>query len=193
VTDAVAALASTLVEAWAAPAPALPADPPERAADLARGLEVLAAGPGHDATPAVLDLARACAARRSAGHDPEQCAVVHGDAHPANLLRAPGAPTGWLLVDAEGPVAERAYDVGIALRDLSSHLQDPATAAVRLSEWCAQAAAATGTDPVAVWDWAYLERVSTGLYVTSIGSRAVGRPLLHAAAAVLEGITPSGS
>ncbi len=187
VADAVAALAATLVEAWAAPAPPLPARVRDRAADLARGLDDLAARAEHDASSAVLDHARRCAARRSAAHDPAGCVVAHGDAHPANLLRAPDAPTGWLLVDAEGTVAERAYDVGVALRDLSSHLQDPATAAARLRGWCVQAAAATGTDPDAVWDWAFLERVSTGLYVTSIGSRAVGRPMLTAAAAVLAG------
>lgn len=188
VRGVVNALASTLVEAWAASAPALPAEVPDRADDLVRGLEDLAARGGHDAAPAVLAQARACAARRSAARDPARCVVVHGDAHPANLLRAPAAPTGWLLVDAEGPVAERAYDVGVALRDLSSHLQDPATAAARLSAWCAQAAAVTGTEPDAVWDWAFLERVSTGLYVSAIGSPAVGRPMLTSAAAVLAGL-----
>ncbi len=187
VEDAVAALAATLLEAWSAPAPPLPACVPDRAADLARGLDDLAARAPHDASPAVLDHARRCAARRSAAHDPARCVVTHGDAHPANLLRAPDAPTGWLLVDAEGTPGERAHDVGVALRDLSSHLQDPATAARRLRGWCAQAAAATGTDPEAVGEWAFLERVSTGLYVTSIGSRTVGRPMLTAAAAVLDG------
>lgn len=118
--------------------------------------------------------------------------VVHGDARPANLLRAPGAPAGWLLVDAEGTLAERAYDVGVALRDLSSHLQDPATAAARLRGWCAQAATITGTETDVVWDWTFLERVSTGLYVSAIGSPAVGRPLLTAAAAVLAGSAGPG-
>ncbi len=188
VTDAVTALSVTLVEAWSAPAPPLPLRVGDRAADLARGLHDLAVRADHDAAPAVLAHARRCASRRSAAHDRARCVVTHGDAHPANLLRAPGEPTGWLLVDAEGPVVERAYDVGVALRDFSSHLQDPATAAVRLGDWCAQAATATGTDPDAVWDWACLERVSTGLHVTAIGSRAVGRPMLTSAAAVLAGL-----
>ena len=192
VADALAAVCATQRQAWSAPTPAVLGDPlpdpaPDRATVRARGLADLAARHEHDATADVLALAHDCAARRSAAHDPARCVLTHGDAHPANLLRAPAAPSGWLLIDAGGVVAEPAYDVGVALRDWSSHLQDPATAAGRLRGWCDLAAALTGTDPAAVWDWAFLERVSTGLYVTSIGSRPVGRPLLTAAAAIVVG------
>ncbi len=54
VRGVVDALARTLVEAWAASAPALPAEVPDSADDLVRGLEDLAARAEHDAAPAVL-------------------------------------------------------------------------------------------------------------------------------------------
>ena len=36
-------------------------------------------------------------------------------------------------------------------------------------------------DPEAVWQWGFIERVSTGLYVTSFGAERVGRPVLGTA------------
>ena len=50
-------------------------------------------------------------------------------------------------------------------------------------------ATVTGADLRGIWEWAYLERVSTGLYMTELGI-ARGRDLL-AAAERLVGPTPS--
>ena len=47
---------------------------------------------------------------------------MHGDPHPGNLLAVrprQGAPKGWCFVDPDGFVADRAYDLGVALRDWS--------------------------------------------------------------------------
>lgn len=119
--------------------------------------------------------------------NPADLVLVHGDPHPGNLLRVvhprPGGETGWCFVDPDPSVADRAYDLGVAVRDFSSTLlDDPGTAAARLRSWCARVAAPSGTDPSRVWAWALLERVSTGLYVTSFGAPRVGRPFLRSAA-----------
>ena len=42
-------------------------------------------------------------------------------------------------------------------------------------------------DEVAIWDWAFLERVSTGPYALSLGSGELGHPLLETAEALLPG------
>jgi streptomycin 6-kinase len=111
--------------------------------------------------------------------------TVHGDPHPGNALRAPdGRGSGWLFVDPDGFRADPAYDVGVALRDWSSHLRGPDARTI-LRAWCGDAAQRTGLDPHRVWAWAFLERVSTGLYVCSIGARAVARPFLDSATALL--------
>ncbi len=39
----------------------------------------------------------------------------------------------------------------------------------------------TGTDPVAVRQWGYIERVSTGLYLMSLGEAAEGAAMLAVA------------
>lgn len=181
-------LATTLRGAW------LPvADPwllPPAGADRASVLTTTVArwqdALGRPVPGPVLEAALAAGRRRAAAYDPGACVVAHGDPHPANLLRVParrpGAPTGWVLVDGHGVVAEPAYDVGAALRDLTGALgADPGTARARLREWCAQAAELSGTDAGAVWDWALLERVSTGLSVLGFGAQALGRRLLASA------------
>jgi streptomycin 6-kinase len=44
----------------------------------------------------------------------------------------------------------------------------------------------TGVDVTRIWQWAFLERVSTGLYVLGFGSEAVGRPFLTSAERLLD-------
>lgn len=187
-------MAGALLEAWEVDPGGTPVLAPvlapgeDKASSLHRLVTAHAAQLEHDATPAVLTEALACAQRRAAAYDPDACVVVHGDPHPANLLRTrdQDAPTGrrWVFVDPDGLRAEAAYDVGVALRDWSSALRGPGARHV-LEGWCVRMAAATRTDEQAVWEWAFLERVSTGLHVTSFGARSVGRPFLTSAAALL--------
>ena len=74
----------------------------------------------------------------------------------------------------------------MAVRDFSATLlADPGTAGDRLRSWCRRVAAPSGTDPDRVWAWAFLERVSTGLYVTSFGAPRVGGPFLRSAEVLL--------
>jgi streptomycin 6-kinase len=72
----------------------------------------------------------------------------------------------------------------VTLRDWCGHLRGP-EAGRRLRAWTALVAERTGLDPERVWAWAYLERVSTGLYVWGFGADRVGRPFLESAAALL--------
>ena len=175
-------LATTLGAAWRAP------DRPasDKAASLAAGVRAFHAAHPGAAQQAVVDRALACADALSVT-DPADLALVHGDPHPGNLLRVPGprpgAESGWCFVDPDPFVADRAYDLGVAVRDFSGVLlAEPATAAARLRAWCTRVAASGGADPDRVWAWGFLERVSTGLYVTSFGAPRVGRPFLRSAA-----------
>ena len=87
-------------------------------------------------------------------------------------------------MDPDGFRGDPAYDAGVVLRDWCSHLTGP-DARSRLEGWCDLVAERTGTDRDRVWAWAFLERVSTGLYVTSFGAERVGRPFLATAAHLL--------
>jgi len=175
------ALATTLVRAWRAP------DRPasDRAAALAADVRGYRVRTPDLVRPDVVEQALSYAAALS-DPDPGELVVVHGDPHPGNLLRVPyaraGAETGWCFVDPDPCVADRAYDLGVAVRDFSATLlADPATAEHRLRSWCRTVAAPSGTDPDRVWAWAFLTRVSTGLYVTSFGAPRVGGPFLRSA------------
>lgn len=114
--------------------------------------------------------------------------VVHGDAHPGNALAVPrprpGAETGYCFVDPDGFVADRAYDLGVAMRDFSSGVL--AEGRPLVESYAQLLATHTGVDPTRIWRWAFLERVSTGLYVLGFGSEAVGRPFLTSAERLLD-------
>ena len=144
---------------------------------------------GHPVARPVIATALAYAERRAAAFDPAACVVVHGDPHPGNMLRVPrtraGAESGWCLVDPDGFRADPAYDLGVAVRDWVAQVSGPDARPV-LEGYCALLAARTGIDEQRIWEWGYLERVSTGLYVMSLGGHAVGLRFLTSAERLIE-------
>ncbi|HVD27933.1 MAG TPA: aminoglycoside phosphotransferase family protein, partial [Mycobacteriales bacterium] len=163
-----AVLADLLPLAWAVPPDRLA--PTDKAAELAEFV-------GAFGRSAVVDEALRCAGRRSAAYDPDRCVVLHGDAAAANVLRRPG--DGWVFVDPDGFVGDPAYDRGVAVRDWCAELLAAVDPRPLLRSYCL----VLGGDPDATWDWGFLERVSTGLYVASLGGD--GGPHLDSAARLL--------
>jgi streptomycin 6-kinase len=163
-----AVLADLLPQAWAVPAD--DAAPIDKAAELADFINDFPPSP-------LIDEALRCAERRSAAYDPGRCVVVHGDAAAANVLQRPG--DGWVFVDPDGFVGDPAYDRGVAVRDWCAELLAAPDPAALLRSYCRL----LGGDPAATWDWGFLERVSTGLYIRSLGGD--GGPHLESAAALL--------
>lgn len=124
----------------------------------------------------VVDHALACARRREQAHRDERSVLVHGDVHQLNALQS---GDGFKLVDPDGLLAEAEYDLGVLMRGDPVELLagDP----VDRARWLA---ARTGLDPVAVWEWGAVERVSTGLLCTRVHMQPLGRDMLRAAEAV---------
>jgi streptomycin 6-kinase len=120
-----------------------------------------------------VEYALACAARRVRAHDDERSVLVHGDVHEWNALEA-GAE--FKLVDPDGLLAEPEYDLGILMREDPRELLhgDPRERA----QWLAER---TGLDPVAIWEWGVVERVSTGLLCTRVDLQPGGREMLAVA------------
>lgn len=137
---------------------------------------------GHPTDPAVLRQALAFAeGLAEPGPDPE--VVVHGDAHPGNALRRPGADE-HALVDPSGFRGDPAYDAGVALRAWNARLADGGRPVLEaLADRVAERA---GVDRDRTWRWAFLERVSTGLYVLDLGAERVARPFLETARLLLD-------
>jgi streptomycin 6-kinase len=114
-----------------------------------------------------------CSASRILAHDDARAVLVHGDVHQWNALESAGS---FKLVDPDGLLAEAEYDMGVLMREDPTDLLvgDPGERA----RWLAKV---TGLDPVAIWEWGVIERVSTGVLCTMIGLEPVGREMLRAA------------
>ena len=117
-----------------------------------------------------------CAGRRERAHRDERSVLVHGDVHQMNALES---GDGFKLIDPDGLLAEAEYDLGVLMRGDPVELL--AAEPIDRARWLA---ARTGLDPVAVWEWGVVERVSTGLLCTQVDLQPLGRDTLLAAEAV---------
>jgi streptomycin 6-kinase len=181
-------LCATLREAWRVPRP--PGATVAPSEEKARGLHGLVASLWerlrHPCSERVVRKALGYAERRAAAFDLDRCVVVHGDPHPANALTVrtprPGAESGVVFVDPDGLLAEPAYDLGVVLREWCEQLLAAADDAPALARrYCRLLADHTGVDEEAIWEWGFLERVSTGLYVLQYGAADMARPYLESA------------
>lgn len=184
--DQLIRIADTLAEAWQPPGVLAQVD---KAGALQRSVDTAWKRQGRPCSARVIERALECADRRGADRAAE-LVVVHGDAHPGNLLAVgsprPGAASGWCFVDPDGFVADRAYDLGVALRDWSGRLLAAADPRGQAERYCRVLADRSGVDPTRIWEWGFLERVATGLYVLDVvGAPAVARPFLDSAELLL--------
>ncbi|MFG2502091.1 aminoglycoside phosphotransferase family protein [Streptomyces sp. NPDC048441] len=190
-TRQIETLCAMLEQAWRVPRAAGQAVDPAREKALALGemVERLWESLGRPCSEQVVAQALTFAGRRAAAFDPALCVVVHGDPHPGNALRAVtprvGAEAGFVFVDPDGFLSDPAYDLGVVLRDWCAELMGRGSsgdAAVALARsYCALLADRSGMDEQAIWEWGFLERVSTGLYVLEFGAEEFGRPFLDTA------------
>jgi streptomycin 6-kinase len=111
---------------------------------------------------AVIDRAVVLCERRIAAFDPAGAVLVHGDAHGWNTLRA--ADDRCKFVDPEGLISSRAHDLAIPMREYNLPFLDGDTPAlVRARAEHLAARCGGDIDPDEVWEWGFIERVSTGL------------------------------
>ncbi len=182
VPAALAFTAATLTRAWQAPPEGWVRVASEH---KAAGLFALVRDLAGNVRGRVVDRALSYARERLKARDPGRQVVVHGDPHVGNLLpvkaERPGAETGYVFVDPEGFLCEPEYDLGVALRGWNTQLLASANPSAELRGWCGQLARITGIGVEAIWQWAYLERVSTGLYCARHGLPALGAPFLEVA------------
>jgi streptomycin 6-kinase len=121
---------------------------------------------GRPCSARAIDVALGFAAQRAAAFDPASAVLVHGDAHSWNTLEA--GPGTFKLVDPEGLISEPAHDLAIPMRELNEELL--AGDALRLGRERAQLLSRlTGVNATAIWQWGFVERVSTGLYSMKLG------------------------
>jgi streptomycin 6-kinase len=124
----------------------------------------------HPCSERAVEYALACAARRGNAHRDETAVIVHGDVHQWNALQAGHE---FKLIDPDGLLAEREYDLGVLMRE------DPLDGDIHeRARWLAHR---TGLEEKAIWEWGVIERVSTGLLGTRIGLQPIARQMLETA------------
>jgi streptomycin 6-kinase len=115
---------------------------------------------GQPCPRAVVDRALRYCGTRADAFDPASAVLVHGDAHGWNTLDAGGGS--YKFVDPEGMVSDRAHDLAVPMREYNEPLlagDTPALVRARAERLAGRCA----VDPEAVWEWGFVERVSTGL------------------------------
>ena len=128
----------------------------------------------------VVERALLFAEHRIAVFDPERAVLLHGDAHAWNTLEDIAVPGRFKFVDPDGLVGDREYDLAIPMREFNDDLL--AGDALRLGlERCHLLADLTGTDADAIWQWGFVERVSTGLLLCKEGHDKLARDFLQVA------------
>jgi streptomycin 6-kinase len=157
------AVASTLSTFWRPLPPE--ADLPtgaEKAEWLARHITSTWEELGRPCERAVIDRALACCESRGAAYDPDRSVLVHGDAHGWNTCASAAGDRTFKLVDPEGLRSEPAHDLAVPMREYNGPLLSGDTARL-VRERAELLAGRCDVDPQAVWEWGYVERVSTGL------------------------------
>ena len=172
-------IAPLLRQAWAVP---LEVGSPweSKAVGLAKIVATL--GPRYgSAAPGALALAATHAEFLAASERAE--VVCHGDPHAGNVLRR---GEGWALIDPDGFVGERAYDLGVVLRDacvefLAAEATHLGGGVEFLRQGSRLLAELGGASPDRVWRWGFVERVTTGLYLHWFGHAEHGAQFLEIA------------
>jgi streptomycin 6-kinase len=134
---------------------------------------------GEPCSERVVAQSMAFATERESAFDPARSVLLHGDAHDHNALQTLDG-VGFKFVDPDPLFGERAYDVGISMRSWTDELLagDPARDGI---DRCTQLADLTGEPPRAIWQWGFLERVSSGLFLLVLGRLEEGRRMLAVA------------
>jgi len=176
------AVCATLLRAWEASADggSFP-NGAEKARSMAELIEGLWHELGRPCSERAVEVALAFCDDRERAYDPAHVVLAHGDAHPHNTLQVPGAdPAAFKFIDPEGLLIEPAYDLAIPMREWGDELLKGDPVALGHAR-CERLARFTGVDPGPIWQWGFIERVGSGLYLKKLGLHEWAPPFLKVA------------
>ncbi len=117
---------------------------------------------------------------------PEGYVLVHGDAHNTNTLQALSAEDGFKMIDPDGIFYEKAYDLGVLMREWTEEYRQASLQ--KGLERLAYLHSLTGVDQRAIWEWGFLQTISTGFVLLQIGQKKAGNQMLQTAEAWNRGL-----
>jgi streptomycin 6-kinase len=180
-----------LQRAWAVPPVPTLQTGAEKATWLSGFIEDAWRELGEPCSARVVERALEYAEERRRAFDPDGAVLVHGDAHAVNTLQiaveSGAGPTPFKLVDPDGLFAEPACDLAVPMREYSHELLAAGDTVRATHERCAFLSRLTGVDPAPIWQWGFVERVSTGLFALRLGWETVGADMLAVADRVASG------
>ena len=111
--------------------------------------------------------------------NPDEFVLLHGDAHGGNTLKGLSGDAEYKFIDPDGIVYERAYDLGVLMREwVDEYAPCPLE---KGKQRCAYLHQLTGVSQQAIWEWGYLQTVSTAFVLLQIGEEESGRKMLNVA------------
>jgi len=189
VRDQIEVICTTMREAWIDVPDSLPLlNGSEKARSLAELIGSAWQELGRPCSERAVERALGFADSRARAYDAAGSVLVHGDAHSQNTLLVTGANpsdfSAYRFVDPDGMRAEPALDLAIPMRSWSEELlagDAPALA----HERCEFISRLTGIASEPIWQWGFMERMSTGLYLMQMGWRDEGLGMLKVADALV--------
>ena len=178
-------LCVTLLKAWMrAPAGGPYVTGLDKANSLAMAMIRMNHELGQPCSQPVLDTALMYCRDRAAAWRPENAVLAHGDPHAANILAVPGTdPLQFRFIDPDGLAIEPAYDLGVLLRAWHEGLTGPHAHDIARGH-ARHLTTRTQVPSEPIWQWGYIERVSTGLHLMELGEVEQGRQYLTVAEAL---------
>ncbi|MBS4220980.1 nucleoside hydrolase [Bacillus sp. FJAT-49711] len=116
---------------------------------------------------------------REKQNNPNDHVLIHGDAHSTNTLQNLSKTNSFKLVDPDGIFYEKAYDLGVLMREWpEEYKDDPINSGLERCEYLYQL---TGVDKQSIWQWGFLQMVSTAFVLIKIGQEITGKEMLKIA------------
>lgn len=110
--------------------------------------------------------------------NPAEFVLLHGDTHANNTLKELLGES-FKLTDPDGIIYEKAYDLGILLREWIEEYE--LGLLKKGKERCRYLSRLTGISEKAIWEWGYLQTVSAAFVLLQIGQKETGRKMLRVA------------
>ncbi len=118
-------------------------------------------------------------ASREKNMNPAEYVLLHGDAHGGNTLQDLSGNQTFKLIDPDGIFYERAYDLGVLMREwVDEYMPSPLQ---KGKERCEYLHHLTGVSWQAIWEWGFLQTVSTSFVLLQTGQEDTGRKMLNVA------------
>jgi len=139
---------------------------------------------GRPCNKRTIEQALSFAEERKAAHSSTTSVLVHGDAHTSNMLAVSrnneSGDGPFKFVDPDGLFAERACDLAVPMRSWNPELLAGNT--VRLAhKRCELLSELAAVESQAIWQWGFVERVSTGLVLRELGQEEESSAYLEVA------------